>query len=171
MPKPPRRSTLPVLLTLVTLTVVLPALPAQAAVTYLSTLAGPSVAAMYDSGLEYDDANSRIVVADTGLDRILFYDLNGTKLAGGFGTHGTGDGQFDSPRDVAIGPNGNIYVADAGNNRVQAFTSTGSFLWQQGGTGTCDLCLNTPIGVTWDAQNNVLLIASTGQDLIKAFNA
>ena len=28
---------------------------------------------MYPSGLEYDDANNRIVVADTGLDRILFY--------------------------------------------------------------------------------------------------
>src|ERR1700752_2398625 len=143
---PKRHPVLTVLLTLLTTAFILPILPASAAVSFLSTLAGPSVAAMYDSGLEYDDANSRIVVADTGLDRILFYDLNGTPLGGGFGTHGTGPGQFDSPRDVAIGPNSMIFVADAGNNRVQAFTSAGAFLWERGGTGTQDNNLNTPIG-------------------------
>src|SRR4249919_1380391 len=126
---PKRHPVLTVLLTLLTTAFILPILPASAAVSFLSTLAGPSVAAMYDSGLEYDDALNRIVVADTGLDRILFYDLNGNNLQpGGFGTHGALDGQFDSPRDVAIGPNSMIFVADAGNNRVQAFTSTGQFL-------------------------------------------
>src|SRR5205823_4479634 len=79
-------------------------------------------------------------------------------------------GQFDTPRDVAIGPNAMIFVADAGNNRVQAFNSAGTFLWQRGGIGSCDLCLNRPIGVSFDAANNVVLIASTGQDLVKAFN-
>ena len=149
---------------------ILPALPAQAAVSFLSTLAGPSVASMYDSGLEFDDANGRIVVADTGLDRIDFYDENGNIVAPPFGTHGTANGQFDSPRDVAIGPSSRIFVADAGNNRVQAFTSTGTWLWTDGGTGTCNTCLNTPIGVTWDAANQQLLVASTGQDRIKAFD-
>ena len=166
---PKRHPVLTVLLTLLTTAFILPVFPASAAVTYIGTLAGPSVAAMYPSGLEYDDVNDRIVVADTGLDKIQFYTLGGTKL-GEFGSHGTGNGQFDSPRDVAVDGAGNIYVADAGNNRVQAFTSAGAFLWANGGTGLCDLCLNTPIGVTWDAVNSVVLIASTGQDLIKAFN-
>ena len=35
---------------------------------------------MYPSGFEFDDANDRLVVADTGGDRILFYSLAGTKL-------------------------------------------------------------------------------------------
>ncbi len=87
---------------------------------FLTTLAGPSRAAMYPSGLEYDEANNRLVVADTGRDRILFYSLTGDPL-GGFGEYGDGDGQFASPRDVAVDPQGNIYVADAENNRIQKF--------------------------------------------------
>ncbi len=174
MRRSPRLSAL--VLTVVTVgAVLLPAGAASAAVTYAGTLAGPSIAATYPSGLEYDDVNGRLVVADTGLDRIEFYTYSlpaGTYAkTGQFGTHGTGNGQFDSPRDVAIDEAGNIYVGDAGNNRVQSFTSTGSFRWQKGGTGACNDCLNTPIGVTWDAQNDVLLVASTGQDLIKAFDA
>ena len=70
---PKRHPVLTVLLTLLTTAFILPVLPASAAVTYMGTLAGPSVAAMYPSGLEYDDANDRIVVADTGLDQIQFY--------------------------------------------------------------------------------------------------
>jgi tripartite motif-containing protein 71 len=150
-------------------TLLLPLSPAVAETPrFVETLAGRSVAAMYPSGLEWDAENARIVVADTGLDRILFYRLNGTKL-GGFGRHGTGRGRFDSPRDVAIDGRGNIYVADAANNRIQKFSSRGAFRWQAGGLGSCDACLNTPIGVTWDRQNGVLLVASTGQSLLKAF--
>ncbi len=79
---------------------------------------------MYPSGFEYDAVNDRLVVADTGRDRILFYSLTGTKL-GGFGAYGDRrTAQFASPRDVAVDEAGNIYVADAENNRIQTFTST-----------------------------------------------
>ena len=176
---PPRLRTSALLAVIVGATLLATASPAFAAATYVGTLAGPSVAATYPSGFEYDDVNDRLVLADTGLDRIEFYDytIGGspasstfTKLPGQFGTHGTGNGQFDSPRDVAVDDTGNIYVADAGNNRVQSFTSAGVFRWTKGGTGTCNDCLNTPIGVTWDHANDVLLVASTGQDQVKAFS-
>jgi DNA-binding beta-propeller fold protein YncE len=143
---------------------------ADAATTFVKTLAGSSVAAMYPSGLEFDAPLNRIVAADTGRDRILFYSpTTGAKL-GEFGTHGEADGQFSSPRDVALDGASNIYVADASNNRVQKFSSTGTHLWTVGGVGSCPTCLNTPIGVTWDAANSVVLVASTGQSLIKAFD-
>jgi len=137
----------------------------------LDTLAGPSQAAMYPSGLEVDRVHDRLVVADTGLDRILFYSRTGDKLTGGFGSFGAEPGQFASPRDVAIDDDGNIYVADAENNRIQKFDATGVFQWQKGGLGGGLESLNTPIGVTWDSANDVLLVASTGQSLIKAWNA
>jgi DNA-binding beta-propeller fold protein YncE len=38
-----------------------------------------------------------------------------------FGTTGSGDGQFNSPRGIAVDSSGNIYVADTGNHRVQKF--------------------------------------------------
>ncbi|HTC80320.1 MAG TPA: NHL repeat-containing protein, partial [Acidimicrobiia bacterium] len=64
-----------------------------------------------------------------------------------------------------------IYVADAGNNRIQKFDKFGNHLWTVGGIGSCQSCLNTPIGISWDAANQVVLVASTGQNLIKAFDA
>ena len=118
------RSSLRVLMSgilgLTAIALVLPALPARAA-SFVGTVAGPSIAATYPSGVEYDDFDGRLVVADTGLDRIEFYTytLGATPATssfaktGQFGTHGTGNGQFDSPRDVAIDPgNGDIYVGE-----------------------------------------------------------
>ena len=43
---------------------------------------------------------------------------------GQFGSRGSGNGEFSNPADVAVGPNGYIYVADNGNNRVQYFKVT-----------------------------------------------
>ncbi len=38
-----------------------------------------------------------------------------------FGTTGSGDGQFHNPQGIAVDSNGNIYVADRGNHRIQIF--------------------------------------------------
>lgn len=137
---------------------------------YLGTLVGPSQAAMYPSGTEVDRVHDRLVVADTGRDRVLLYSLAGAPL-GGFGSYGTGPGQLASPRDVAVDEAGDIYVADAENNRIQKFSADGVFQWERGGLNKGAETLNTPIGVTWDAQYDQLLVASTGQSLIKAYAA
>ena len=105
---------------------------------------------MYPSGEEYDAVNNRLVIADTGRDRVLIYSLTGTRLST-FGSYGTGNGQFASPRDIAVDDVGNIYVADAENNRIQAFTATGTFRWKAGGLQQGADTLNTPIGLTWDS--------------------
>jgi len=54
---------------------------------------------------------------------------------------------FLFPFDGAIAPNGNVYVADQGNHRVQYFTSTGSFLGSWGGYGSGPGSFNLAIGV------------------------
>src|ERR1022692_4396080 len=153
--------------------------PALTTPTFIKTLAGPSVAAMYSSGTEWDPTNDRIVVADTGNNQIEFYSPTTGHRSGQFGSFGSGNGQLNSPRDIAIDGSSNIYVADAGNDRVQKFTSSGAFVWASAGspsskcksTQAKSMCLNTPIGVTWDATNNVLLVADTGDNFIKAFSA
>jgi DNA-binding beta-propeller fold protein YncE len=38
-----------------------------------------------------------------------------------WGSKGEGDGQFFSPRAVALDSSGNVYVADTNNNRIQKF--------------------------------------------------
>jgi sugar lactone lactonase YvrE len=137
--------------------------------TFLKTLAGASQAAMYPSGLVWDAHSNRLVLADTGYNRISVMQADGTIILQ-FGSLGSADGQFNTPRQVAVDSASNIYVADAANSRIQAFSATGSHLWTAGGLGKCKSCLNTPIGITYDFANNVVLVADTGHSTIKAYS-
>lgn len=72
-----------------------------------------------------------VFVADSGLERILRIDASGvvTTIAGTGIAGFSGDGgdaaaaQLNSPWDLAIDPQGAIYAADLGNNRVRRLTS------------------------------------------------
>jgi hypothetical protein len=62
-----------------------------------------------------------------------------------WGSAGSGGGQFEGPEGVALDPSGNVFVADFNNNRIQEFTSTGTFLltfgWGvQDGTAAFETC-------------------------------
>ena len=49
-----------------------------------------------------------------------------------WGQKSTGDGEFDRPVGITVDSDGNVYVADSGNNRIQKFNSTGVFLGKVG---------------------------------------
>jgi len=66
--------------------------------------------------------------------------------SGSFGSAGSGDGGFQSPAGVAVDQStGDVYVADAGNYRIEKFSSSGTFLaaWGWGvtdGTAQSEVC-------------------------------
>ena len=45
-----------------------------------------------------------------------------------YGTTGTQPGQFQNPRDVALAPDGSLYISDTSNNRIQHLAADGSVL-------------------------------------------
>jgi hypothetical protein len=47
-----------------------------------------------------------------------------------WGEPGDGPGQFNTPHSIAVDQNGNVYVADRGNRRIQVFDGDGKFLRQ-----------------------------------------
>ena len=152
--------------------------------TFQGTLAGPSLAPMYSSGLIFaptwpGTTSGAVVVADTGYNRISVFDATEcpnpdttvcTPILQ-FGVLGSAPGQFNTPRDVAVDAAGDIYVADAANSRIEAFSDAGVFLWQAGGLGSASSNLNVPIGISYDATTNEVLVADTGHSAIKAFAA
>jgi DNA-binding beta-propeller fold protein YncE len=50
------------------------------------------------------------------------------RVIGSFGAKGTGQGLFQDPRSIAVGANGDIFVADYSTGRVQRFDAQGNFL-------------------------------------------
>ena len=85
--------------------------------------------------------------------RVQKFDNNGTFLTkwgknGGDGSFGSGDGEFFCPNGVTTDADGNVYVADSCNHRVQKFTGAGMFLtkWGSSGTGSGEVRLATRRG-------------------------
>jgi hypothetical protein len=59
-------------------------------------------------------------VADGITNRVVKYDLNGNYLYG-WGVKGALAGQFDGPHSLTVDQEGNIYIAEVFNGRVQKF--------------------------------------------------
>ena len=72
-------------------------------------------------------ADGSVVVVDSMNHRVQRFTRDGEYL-GGFGSHGSGDGQFDMPWGLTIDAEGSIYVADWRNRRVQKFDGDGNLL-------------------------------------------
>ena len=53
-----------------------------------------------------------------------------------WGVPGSAEGQFRAPKGLATDAEGNVYVADSQNHRIQVFDATGTFLRQFGSEGT-----------------------------------
>lgn len=73
------------------------------------------------------DPLGRLYVADAGRDVVRLLDRAGTGQ-GTLGGAGTRAGEFDSPADVDPTNGQTVWVADAGNGRVQHFSSEGLYL-------------------------------------------
>jgi DNA-binding beta-propeller fold protein YncE len=71
------------------------------------------------------------------------------------GGRGTGKGEFDSPVGIAIDPNGNVFVADTNNGRIEKFSPTGAFLDIIGTKGSGQGQLGAPNGIAVDHAGNI----------------
>ena len=76
--------------------------------------------------------------------QVTVVDPDTGKVTQRWGRLGAGEGEFDVRRpddnlgygDIAVAPDGRVYVADGSNHRVQVFTPKGEFLFQFGSFGS-----------------------------------
>jgi len=83
------------------------------------------------------DKAGNIYVAD-GIgttNRVAKFDKDG-KFLTQWGSTGAGQGQFTGVKSIAVSNAGDVYVADAGNKRIQVFDSEGKFKSEFGNVGT-----------------------------------
>ena len=66
------------------------------------------------------DLDGNVLVADTYYHKIDIYSSKG-KFIISFGTEGSDESQFNKPASLAVDNEGNLYIVDTGNYRVQKF--------------------------------------------------
>jgi surface protein len=140
----------------------------------------------FESGTLDDTINSSTVSGDIYLNSVS----EGTNFVSKWGSAGTAEGQFNQPRGIATDLDGNIYVADMENHRVQKFDSDQVFVYAIGwgvddGTSAFQVCtsgcqagisgsgtgqFNSPQAIDVDSAGNVFIV-DTDNNRVEKFNS
>ena len=86
-----------------------------------------------------------------------------------WGSSGTGPGHFNGPQGMTIDADGNLYVADRLNNRVQKFDAFGNS--KQAGSLTSAGTFAQPTGVTVDPDGNLWVVDNNGSPAARKFTS
>jgi DNA-binding beta-propeller fold protein YncE len=133
-------------------------------------------------GIAVDPTVGDVFVCDSYNNRVHKFTATGTylKTVGGRipngpstgGSYpGTANGEFCQPQGIAVDKrNGNVYVTDWGNNRVQKFDKNLNFLLAWGSSGAGDQHFNRPLGIVVDSLGDVY-VSDTGNFRITKFDA
>ena len=88
-----------------------------------------------------------------------YFDVNNHEIRLDDAIH-QGHGQFNHPIGLAIDSNGNVYVADQRDDRIQKFDSNGKFLGKWGSYGSVDGYFNRPHGIAVGRDDEVYVCDS-----------
>jgi hypothetical protein len=85
---------------------------------------------------------------------------------------GRTDGRLLGPEGIAVdSSSGNVYVADTANNRIQVFSSNGTFISKWGGYGSGNGTLRFPTDIAVDSSSGNVYVADTANNRISAFTS
>ena len=125
-------------------------------------------------GIALDTENRFLYVVDTQQDQVLVYDADTLKLLRRIGTGGkkhylTTAGDFGAPQGVALDKDGNVYVTDTLNNRVEIFDADGNFISLFGKHGDGPGYFARPKGIAVDSDGHIW-VADEMEDRLQVFN-
>ena len=142
------------------------------------------------------DNDGYVYVVDHKNHRLQKFTPDGEYITK-YGSYGTGPAELNHPCDVAVDPDGDIYICDWANNRIQLFAPDGRFLTSLLGDAQelsrdakveafsnpdtmkarrkvrslePEWRLVMPQGLTFDAENNRLIISDTVRYRMQIYN-
>ncbi len=127
------------------------------------------------TGIAIDRTRGRIYVADTGGSKtehghsVKVFDMDGGLIRTLGAGKGEAPGQFLFPTYLNVDTQGNLYVADTLNARVQVFDSEGEYVKSIGERGNAWGMFDKPKGVALDSFGNVYVVDS-GWSNVQIFN-
>jgi DNA-binding beta-propeller fold protein YncE len=115
------------------------------------------------SSVTVDPAGSRVYGVDLGgvsseNHRVRVFDARTGAHVADIGRRGSGPGEFNLPRDLAIGLDGRLYVVDGGNFRVVVFDKDGRYLHSFGSIGKQYGQFARPKEIAVDREGNVYVV-------------
>jgi len=120
------------------------------------------------------DSAGELWVADPGNNRVQEFNEEGKTFVRAFGTVGSGEGQFHSPVGLAFYEweyekghvESGIWVVDKGNDRVQRWSTTGTYQAAYGSEGNGEAQFKAPEGIAADSSGDVW-VADTGNNRVE----
>lgn len=115
------------------------------------------------SGMAIDRENRFLYVVDTGKDQVVVFDADTYKVLRTIGTTGkkhtlTSPGNFSLPTNAAVDSEGNLYVTDTLNNRVEIFDPEGNFISEFGKAGDGPGHFARPKGIALDRDDHIWVV-------------
>jgi DNA-binding beta-propeller fold protein YncE len=127
-------------------------------------------------GVAAERSSGDLYVVDGSGAVVDRYGPTGT-LISSFGSPGSGNGQFgqgffSGPAGVAVDQsNGDVYVVDRANGRVEKFDSSGAYLTQFNGTATPAGSFSSPSSVAVDPTSGDVYVVDAGNNVIDKFDS
>jgi sugar lactone lactonase YvrE len=115
-----------------------------------SELTGYSFGYVVDVAAYSDGANTHVYALDFKQGRVAYF--RNDVFQSSWGGIGSDNGQFLNPEGITVGADGQVYVADTGNHRIQVFSLTGTFVdkWGIEGSDAGEFSFPTDIVVGTD---------------------
>ncbi len=114
--------------------------------------------------------NGDVWVTDSGNDRVERWNAGSFETSpytpiykSSFGKEGTGNGEFKYIGDVAIAPDGTLWVVDIQNNRLQHFSADGGYLGASAKVESPDAVAINSAGEIYVSGNYVKKLNSKGE--------
>jgi sugar lactone lactonase YvrE len=125
-------------------------------------------------GLAIDNDNRLLYVTDAEQDLVLVYDADPPfKLIRKMGKPNTKHtstlpGEFAKPVSVAVDKDGNVFICDTWNNRIEEFDADGTFIRTFGEAGDGPGYFARPKGISIDGDGHIW-VADSVQDRVQVF--
>jgi DNA-binding beta-propeller fold protein YncE len=126
------------------------------------------------AGVAIDRENRFVYVADTGNDVVDVFDADSYKLLRQIGKPSkkhdqTSPGLFSLPEGVAVDSEGNVYVTDTFNDRIEIFDADGQFISTFGKNGDGPANFERPKGIAIDCDGHIWVV-DAAQNRVKVFD-
>ncbi len=107
--------------------------------------------------LAVDEKRGRLYVSDVVKSEVFVFDLSSGEKLFSFGGRGGEKGKLYGPQGIAIDKDGNIFVAEQFNTRIQVFDGEGKHLYMFGRRGDKAFQFEGPRGLAFDSEGNLFV--------------